>query len=134
MEQDVLGAVGLLGAKAAPSGKDVGSKVAGAPLPTSFREATMQQAFESGASKVKPTTLGETMTEFGISGTNKGIGVKAKKAQTELWKTNLGPKVKNSTSKVSVDELKAELMANAKSKEIASVRKGYEEIVEDIFK
>lgn len=53
----------------------------------------------------KPTTRATTAFDYGIFGTEKGIGIKAKRAADAVWNQKIAPAVKNSTAVVTKEDM-----------------------------
>lgn len=72
--------------------------------------------------KSKPITTGQTATELGIAGTEKGIGVKSKVAQHELYTKTIEPALKSDTTVIPKEDFIAKLQEKINNEPFAGRR------------
>lgn len=86
--------------------------------------------------KNKPVTTGQTATELGVSGTEKGIGIKSKVAESELWNKKIQPALKSDTTVIPkqefIDTLQAKIDAEPFQGRRAELQEGLDALIEEM--
>lgn len=79
-----------------------------------------------------PVTRGVTAFEKGLMGTEKTIGVQAKRMESDIWKNNIAPALKNSKEVLTKDELFAPVVARINSITDPMLKQGYKDAFDAI--
>lgn len=97
--------------------KGIGETVAKAVIPTSIKEAGMEQTYKaansfptrilnaiSGKAPKAPQTVAQTVFDKGLMGTQSMLGIQAKRATSDLWNKTISPALEKSDVKVNMPD------------------------------